>query len=231
MTIDEAIRARLDRFNRLWKKAVGYTFEEERAVLDKIYEKESLKWMETAEPLYKKYGFWNYEDLWDYLMRHGLYEDDDEYRSIPSELLDLFHSKPMAKPSLYEYEMEVIKEARNIVEFVEKKSAENGIGMEEQWDRYIETARNKGYDTYDFVYKVLKPDGYDKWNDGHSGNSGTKSVLFAECLIKHPDMFPYIHGALAEMVGDAGYYDNREDAKEYLRSIKEDMGNRDDQED
>ena len=57
-------------------------------------------------------------------MRHGLYEDDDEYRSIPSELLDLFHSKPMAKPSLYEYEMEVIKEARNIVEFVEKKSAE-----------------------------------------------------------------------------------------------------------
>lgn len=35
MTIDEAIRARLDRFNRLWKKAVGYTFEEEPEVLGK----------------------------------------------------------------------------------------------------------------------------------------------------------------------------------------------------
>ena len=219
MTIDEAIRARLDRFNRLWKKAVGYTFEEEPEVLGKKYEEEVKKWEETAKPLYDKYGFKTYEDFWNYLMKNGLYEEEDEDRNIPAELIDLFYKKPTPESDLYGYEMAVINEAKNIAEFIEKKAEENKLTSKEQWDQYADLANNS---TYDFIEKVLKPEGYDKWNEGHSGNSGSKSVMFASALIKWRDMFPYIHGAMAELIGDKGYYDDREDVKEYIEKHKDD---------
>ena len=35
MTIQEAIRQRIERFNRLWVKAVGYSFEDEVEIMKK----------------------------------------------------------------------------------------------------------------------------------------------------------------------------------------------------
>lgn len=35
--------------------------------------------------------------------------------------------------------------------------------------------------------------------------------MFANCLIYHPEMFKYMHGALAALVGDKGYHDDRSD--------------------
>ena len=35
MTIQEAIKQRIERFNRLWVKAVGYSFEDEVEILKK----------------------------------------------------------------------------------------------------------------------------------------------------------------------------------------------------
>ena len=36
-----------------------------------------------------------------------------------------------------------------------------------------------------------------------------------KCYKVHPDMVPYMHGCLAPLVGDEGYYDDRSDIPEF----------------
>ena len=115
---------------------------------------------------------------------------------------------------IYEYEMSVINEAENIAYWfmdTYKRKAK------QKWEEFAEET-NK--DVCNFIDKI-KEEGYDKWYDGHSGNSGGQAISFAFVLLFQTELFPYMHGALSPMIGDEGYHDNRADVKEALEKYKE----------
>ena len=65
------------------------------------------------------------------------------------------------------------------------------------------------------VYDIVKNiPGIDK---GHTGNTLEATWLMFITYKKHPEMVKFLHGSLAPLVGDEGYYDNREDVKKYLK--------------
>lgn len=94
-----------------------------------------------------------------------------------------------------------IDEAKGIAEFITNM----GGDVKENWEKI----RNESTDSLEFM-KGLKEAGYDM-DERHSGNSAGASVLFANVLLFNPDIFPYLHGALALLVGDEGYHDDRSD--------------------
>ena len=50
----------------------------------------------------------------------------------------------------------------------------------------------------------------------HSGNTlGASWLMFITYKTK-PEMVKFLHGSLANLIGDSGYYDNREDVKKYI---------------
>ncbi|MGN1155695.1 MAG: hypothetical protein ACI4TK_05925 [Agathobacter sp.] len=103
---------------------------------------------------------------------------------------------------LYGYEKVVVDEARRIAEYILKKDGD----YKRIWDSF------SGEDgTVSVFVKNLVNDGYEGWDKSHSGNSGAKAVHFANCLLDRSDLFPFLHGAMAELVGDEGYYDDRSD--------------------
>ena len=51
----------------------------------------------------------------------------------------------------------------------------------------------------------------------HSGNTLSASWLMFITYKTKPEMVKFLHGSLAPLVGDEGYFDNREDVKEYLK--------------
>ena len=52
------------------------------------------------------------------------------------------------------------------------------------------------------------------FDEGYSGNSVGMSWRLFECYKVRPDLVPYMHGCLALLVGDQGYYDDRSDVPE-----------------
>ena len=50
----------------------------------------------------------------------------------------------------------------------------------------------------------------------HSGNTLNASWLMFITYKNKPEMVKFLHGSLAPLVGDSGYYDNREDVKKYI---------------
>ncbi len=64
------------------------------------------------------------------------------------------------------------------------------------------------------IYEIVKNiPGFDQ---GHSGNTlGASWLMFITYKTK-PEMVKFLHGSLANLVGDSGYYDNREDVKQYI---------------
>lgn len=48
-------------------------------------------------------------------------------------------------------------------------------------------------------------------DDNHTGNTFNSSLILAQCYNENPNLIPYLHGSLAYLVGDDGYYDNRKD--------------------
>lgn len=108
-----------------------------------------------------------------------------------------------ADEGLYGYEKCVIDEARRIAVFILNK----GEDWKAVWQGYADAGDGS---SYEFVDAIIK-DGYEGWDDNHSGNSGSASVHFARCLLERPDLFQYLHGALTPLIGDAGYNDDRTD--------------------
>ena len=196
--IENIIRARIERFNRLWFKALGYTFEEEPEIEQKKYEDAMHEWNTDINPKLqarcKELGYENDEEY----LQH-LWDSAEERDSIVQGYWDKMPSSPSP---LYNYEMSVINEAKNIAFwFID---AFPGCG-EEKWKELAGDG-----DSFAFVDKI-KSLGYDKWNEGHSGNSGSMAVRFAYAMLFQTELFPYQHGALSPLVGDAGYYDDRSD--------------------
>ena len=67
------------------------------------------------------------------------------------------------------------------------------------------------------VYDIVKDiPGLDK---GHSGNTLGATWLMFMTYKTHPEMVKFLHGSLAPLVGDEGYFDNREDVKEFLNGV------------
>lgn len=200
MTIDEAIRARLDRFNRLWLEAEGHTFEDDPKVKKEEFDREFPAWEEKANARAKVLGFEDHDKYWAYVCKMQF---DDKVPGFTRDevMQDIWEHQPHYS-SLYDYEMSVINEAKKIAEFVQSLDG----NVEENWKKICGDGEGKIYDFLDNLEKM----GYEM-DDGHSGNSASMSVLFANSLLFNPEIFPYLHGALASLVGDEGYHDNRSD--------------------
>ena len=201
MTIDEAIRARYDRFNRLWLAAEGHTFEDDPKVKKEEFDREMPAWEEKVNNRAHELGFENHDAYWAYVCKRQWEEEENDPTFERDPIIqDLWSNQPHYS-SLYDYEKMCIDEARGIAEFITNM----GGDVKESWEKI----RNGSDDIYEFM-KNLSEAGY-KMDDGHSGNSAGISILFANSLLFNPDIFPYLHGALASLVGDSGYHDDRSD--------------------
>ena len=213
--IKEAIKARNDRFNRLWLKAVGHTFEEDV----EYCENEIKKWEEKVDARLSELGFKTWDEYNEFVTdNYHIYDDDvtDEERvelakRRDSVLEDLRTKRPVS--SLFLYDETVIDQAEKICEFLKTKNND----LKKAWNAYLTGGKMS---SWDFV-KKMQEDGFEDWDDGHSGNSGSAAVLFANTLIFRPELFPYLHGALATLVGDEGYHDDRSDIPNFNEKEEE----------
>ena len=211
--IENAIQARIDRFNKLYKKALGYTFEEEVEIEQKRYEREMAEYKPKVDARAKELGFESERDYLDYLWDNKI--DYDDPRRDPV-MRDLWKTEPKPSGELYSYEMNVINEAKRIAFWF----IDHFTGHEtEQWEEFAYDADHNGKSSWDFV-KAIQEAGYDGWDGGHSGNSGSMAVRFAYDMLHTPELFPYEHGALCYLVGDKGYYDDRSDVHEVIERWK-----------
>ena len=197
MTIQEAVDKRIERFNRLYLAATGHTFEEDEQWCKEQNEAEFPAWEAKVNERLTSLG---YESADTYF---------EAYRNNPEEIydeefFDIWKRRP-CHTSNYSYEKFCIDQAVNVVEFIRSQEGT----PKEIWDKYAK--QNGVYvDTFDFV-KGLQADGFKGWSEEHSGNTGGQSILFAQCILFHPIVFQYMHGALAPLCGDEGYYDDRSD--------------------
>ena len=199
MTIDEAIRARYDRFNRLWLAAEGHTFEDDPKVKKEEFDREYPVWEEKVNKRANELGFENHNTYWAYICEQQYDNKNPDIKRDPV-IQDLWDKQPHYS-SLYDYEKVCVDEAKGIAEFITNM----GGDIKENWEKLCGEDKSVGT----FV-KGLEAAGY-KMDDGHSGNSMSMSVLFANSLLFNPEIFPYLHGALASLVGDKGYHDDRSD--------------------
>ena len=221
MTIQEAIKQRIERFNRLWVKAVGYSFEDEVEIMKKEHDNAVNKANERAKEIgysdYQEYieklnSFYKYDETMGYQLL-----DEVSYNKAKDNVLDeLIKNIPTVNP-LYFYEMSVLNEVEKIINFLYTKDDD----LKKAWEKYL-TNENM---TWSEIGKEMEKDGYE-FDKGHSGNSYVQSLSLAHVFVSDPDLFQYAHGRLAALVGDEGYHDDRSDVKEFLekRKYKEKKG-------
>ena len=197
MTIQEAVDKRIERFNRLYFAATGHTFEEDEQWCEEQNKIQIPAWKAKVKERLKQLGYES-SDAYFEAYRNNPEEIYDE------EFFDIWKRRP-CHTSNYLYEKFCIDQAVKVAEFIRSQEGT----PEEVWDKYAK--QNGVYvDTFDFV-EGLKADGFTEWDEEHSGNTGGQSILFAQCLIFHPIMFQYLHGAIAPLCGDEGYHDDRSD--------------------
>lgn len=195
MTIQEAVDKRIERFNRLYLAATGHTFEEDEQWCKDQNEAEFPAWEAKVNERLASLGYES-ADAYFEAYRNNSEEIYDE------EFFDIWKRRP-CHTSNYSYEKFCIDQAVNVVEFIRSQEGT----PKEVWDKYAK--QNGVYvDTFDFV-EGLKADGFKGWSEEHSGNTERQSIMFAQCILFHPIMFQYMHGALASLCGDEGYHDDR----------------------
>ena len=116
--------------------------------------------------------------------------------------LDTENPHNFEEDKLFEYEMFCMTEAIKIAEFVKDNDTYDALSAE---------SNTKSF--YEFI-EFLKDKGL-KLDDGHSGNTMGSSFSLFLCYITKPELVPYMHGSLASLVGDSGYYDDRSDIPKY----------------
>lgn len=197
MTIQEAVDKRIERFNRLYLAATGHTFEEDEQWCEEQNKKETPAWKAQIKEKLDQLG---YESADAYF---------EAYRNNPEELydeefFDIWKRRPY-HTSNYPYEKFCIDQAIKVAEFIRSKEGK----LQDIWDKYVK--QNGVYvGTFDFV-KGLQADGFKGWSEEHSGNTEGQSIMFAQCILFHPIVFQYMHGALVPLCGDEGYHDDRSD--------------------
>lgn len=104
---------------------------------------------------------------------------------------------------LYLYEMRCIAQALSFSEYFRDKS----------FNEITKVIRDEyNANRWKFIDSIKKDLPF--FDEGHSGNSLLMSWRLFECYKVHPDWIPYMHGCLAPLVGDEGYYDDRSDIPE-----------------
>lgn len=93
---------------------------------------------------------------------------------------------------LFGYEMYCIEQSLNIAKYLKS------IDQDELKDL-----------SQDKLYNIMRKKNI--IDDNHTGNSFNSSLILAQCYNENPNLIPYLHGSLAYLVGDDGYYDNRKD--------------------
>ncbi len=116
--------------------------------------------------------------------------------------LDTENPHNFEEDELFEYEMYCMSEAMKLVEFIKDEDTYNALLTEADTKSLYE------------LIEFLKGKGL-KLDDGHTGNTMGSSFSLFLCYIKKPDLIPYMHGSLASLVGDVGYYDDRSDLPNY----------------
>lgn len=105
---------------------------------------------------------------------------------------------------LYQYEMGCIAQVLSFSEYFKDKP----------FEEITKTIKDKhNNDVYDFIDDIKGNVPF--FDEGHSGNSLARSWRLFECYKVYPNMVPYMHGCLAPLVGDDGYYDDRSDIPEF----------------
>lgn len=196
MTLDEAIRLRLDRFNRLYQAAVGHSFEEDEQWCKEQEEKLMPAWEAELQNECLKLGFATLEDY-----RNSLSEEED----YSPEIRAILQKEPRFI-SNYPYDKFCLDEAKRLAEFFIGLGQDN---LHESWDKFCKKEDGTYYNNFEFV-KNIEAAGY-HFDETHSGNTMGQTLLFAQCLLFHPIYLQYLHGALAQLTGDEGYYDDRTD--------------------
>ena len=105
---------------------------------------------------------------------------------------------------LYKYEMICIAQALSFIDYFKNKPFADISKIIK--DEYNCNALLFIYDIKD------KVPFFDK---SHNGNSLGMSWRLFECYKICPDWIPYMHGCLANLIGDEGYYDDRSDIPKY----------------
>ena len=93
---------------------------------------------------------------------------------------------------LFGYEMYCIEQSLNIAKYLKS----------------IDQDKLKNL-SHDKLYNIMRKKNI--IDDNHTGNSFNSSLTLAQCYNEYPNLLPYLHGSLAYLVGDDGYYDNRKD--------------------
>lgn len=139
------------------------------------------------------------------------------------------HFDDDGKPGLFHYEMFCIETALAFAEllptkedfdtFIEKceKEFKENPPEKYEWesDKDYQKRINKGPSLYEVVKKLCEE--YPEngiHEEGHSGNTMGMSWLLYRTYIFSPELVPYMHGSLAPLIGDEGYYDDRSDLPE-----------------
>ena len=97
---------------------------------------------------------------------------------------------------LFDYEMACIRQALSFAEYFKEMSLEECKAF---------------YEKYPSLFEAIK-DKLPYFDNGHTGNS--MSWLLFRTYRERPELVPYMHGCLAQLVGDEGYYDDRSDVPE-----------------
>ncbi len=111
---------------------------------------------------------------------------------------------------LFKYEMFVMEESLTLYEHFKDV---------EDINTYIEEFTNafkKETGEYPKTYDIVKNVPNFRYSE-HSGNTLNASFIMFVTYKTKPEMVKFLHGSLAPLVGDEGYFDNREDVKEYLK--------------
>lgn len=103
--------------------------------------------------------------------------------------------KNFEENDLFEYEMYCIEQSLNIAKYLKS----------------IDQDKLKNL-SHDELYNNMRKKNIIDGN--HTGNTFNSSLMLATCYNEHPHLIPYLHGSLAYLVGDEGYYDDRSDIPE-----------------
>ena len=107
---------------------------------------------------------------------------------------------------LFKYEMFVMEQS--LVLYDHFKNVED---MNAYLDE-LQKGSSEKLEVYDIVKNIPGLD------EGHSVNTLGATWLMFMTYKTHPEMVKFLHGSLAPLVGDEGYFDNREDVKEFLKN-------------
>lgn len=114
---------------------------------------------------------------------------------------------------LFKYEMFVMEQSLVLYDHFKDVEDMNAYLNE------LQKSSSEKLGVYDIVKNIPGLD------EGHSTNTLGATWLMFMTYKTRPEMVKFLHGSLAPLVGDEGYFDNREDVKEFLKEKEKEKEN------